>query len=518
MRYLLAIVLMSGCMFFPEGEDQGEAGASSTNPFGDIAPKHHPDVVRTGERWPPSLDVGLRDEDTHPTPPEDISLGLTDVGDQAEDTNDSQEQDALQPSVDVPAPVDVGVGEKDAAANVDSAGFADVGATQEDVPNVDTGSTKPDAASLDTDGDGLPDAVEVFFGTDPTKKDTDGDGISDGDEVTKYKTDATKKDTDGDDLPDGVEILATKTDPTKKDTDGDGLSDGLELGKDGDADPSTKTDPLKKDTDGDGESDGEEDKNRNGKVDAGEPDPTIANAPAPTGCAAPPGAVPVILEGKAVFLDKTTVSVQDYTDCVQQGACTQHGPVSHVWTGGPVLVCGHGDFSKPPIGCGCSSGGDGFSPQNGCVQTEGYSKCGNYSPCPTCRKCQINNYFMNRLNHPLNQLLPKILKSYSSSWLVHSTTVSQQHRYAYCKWRGGYVADQYALVKAGLGITTQAPLNAWSSWKLSQELKAGSIKQWQVEGAQTLAVNTWGPAGPHKSGVYPFGLFRCAYDKKPSCK
>ncbi|MEI7452210.1 MAG: hypothetical protein WCK37_03315 [Candidatus Falkowbacteria bacterium] len=35
----------------------------------------------------------------------------------------------------------------------------------------------------DTDGDGLPDAVEVALGTDPTKADTDGDGFSDGTEV-----------------------------------------------------------------------------------------------------------------------------------------------------------------------------------------------------------------------------------------------------------------------------------------------------------------------------------------------
>jgi hypothetical protein len=35
----------------------------------------------------------------------------------------------------------------------------------------------------DTDGDGLSDMDELFYGTNPFKADTDGDGLSDGDEV-----------------------------------------------------------------------------------------------------------------------------------------------------------------------------------------------------------------------------------------------------------------------------------------------------------------------------------------------
>ena len=38
-------------------------------------------------------------------------------------------------------------------------------------------------SSVDTDGDGLIDGQEVFYGSDPKKADTDGDGYKDGDEV-----------------------------------------------------------------------------------------------------------------------------------------------------------------------------------------------------------------------------------------------------------------------------------------------------------------------------------------------
>lgn len=41
---------------------------------------------------------------------------------------------------------------------------------------------KIDLGALDSDGDGLPDSVELLIGTDPNNPDTDGDGISDGDE------------------------------------------------------------------------------------------------------------------------------------------------------------------------------------------------------------------------------------------------------------------------------------------------------------------------------------------------
>jgi hypothetical protein len=40
-----------------------------------------------------------------------------------------------------------------------------------------------DTAGPDTDADGLPDALEAHYGTDPSDPDSDGDGFLDGDEV-----------------------------------------------------------------------------------------------------------------------------------------------------------------------------------------------------------------------------------------------------------------------------------------------------------------------------------------------
>ncbi len=67
----------------------------------------------------------------------------------------------------------------------------------------------------DRDGDGLPDAEEPTYGTDPDNPDTDGDGLSDGEEVA-LGTDPTMADSDGDGLSDGDEVFLG-TDPTTPD-------------------------------------------------------------------------------------------------------------------------------------------------------------------------------------------------------------------------------------------------------------------------------------------------------------
>jgi hypothetical protein len=103
----------------------------------------------------------------------------------------------------------------------------------------------------DTDGDGLSDAEEAVYGSDPLNRDYDGDGISDGDEVYIYGTDPVNNDTDGDSLTDGEEIFSYGTSPVSQDSDGDGLGDADELFVFG-------TDPAAFDTDGDGIGDGEE--------------------------------------------------------------------------------------------------------------------------------------------------------------------------------------------------------------------------------------------------------------------
>ena len=59
----------------------------------------------------------------------------------------------------------------------------------------------------DTDNDGLLDHVEEQLGTNLEKPDTDDDGLSDFAEVKNHKTNPLLADSDGDGLPDGVELL-----------------------------------------------------------------------------------------------------------------------------------------------------------------------------------------------------------------------------------------------------------------------------------------------------------------------
>ncbi len=90
---------------------------------------------------------------------------------------------------------------------------------------------------LDSDGDGIPDWLELLIGTDPYNPDTDGDGLSDGEEYWIYFTDPLNPDSDYDGLTDGAEVHVYGTDPLNPDTDGGGVYDGHEVMEDG-------TDPL----------------------------------------------------------------------------------------------------------------------------------------------------------------------------------------------------------------------------------------------------------------------------------
>lgn len=156
----------------------------------------------------------------------------------------------------------------------------------------------PDPAALldlttrDSDGDGIPDVVEikgwatsrgVVHHTDPRNADTDGDGLSDAEEAGKllddsgeqhvYEglTDPTRRDSDGDGLDDWTETRGWRTaagafhitDPVDRDTDGDGLSDGEEAGNlvNNTVTPHIYrgiSDPTNPDSDGDGFGDREE--------------------------------------------------------------------------------------------------------------------------------------------------------------------------------------------------------------------------------------------------------------------
>lgn len=109
-----------------------------------------------------------------------------------------------------------------------------------------------DPHNHDTDDDGLTDWDEMnWLGYNPLTKDTDGNGVNDGDEDAdedgltnilegNYGTNMIVKDTDHDDLSDYDEVMMYKTDPTNPDTDGDGVNDGLEI--------ALGSDPLKAET------------------------------------------------------------------------------------------------------------------------------------------------------------------------------------------------------------------------------------------------------------------------------
>jgi hypothetical protein len=134
---------------------------------------------------------------------------------------------------------------------------------------------------LDSDGDGLPDYLEIDTGTDPNDADTDDDGLEGGPLHSE-------------DLNANGIVDPGETDPRLPDTDGDGLLDGLEKGLTdpqtpdtditagfftADADPASLTDPTRADTDGDGLGDGEEDANHNGafEPELGETDPNLGD-------------------------------------------------------------------------------------------------------------------------------------------------------------------------------------------------------------------------------------------------
>ena len=107
-------------------------------------------------------------------------------------------------------------------------------------------------ATRDSDGDGIPDGMEVaYFETNPMKADTAGSMIDDWRKIYLYGMDATIADADGDGLPDGWEVL-NGLDPysgegangATGDLDGDGVSNALEL--------AYGTNPGVADSDGDG--------------------------------------------------------------------------------------------------------------------------------------------------------------------------------------------------------------------------------------------------------------------------
>ena len=135
----------------------------------------------------------------------------------------------------------------------------------------------------DTDGDGLLNYQEDYYGTDKTKPDTDGDGLTDLQEISITMTDPLKRDSDNNGVSDAdedfdedgvrnIDEIRLNGNPFNKDTDFDGLDDGEEVRwgtkldeRDTDDDGLTDikeielgTDPLNPDTNGNGIKDGQE--------------------------------------------------------------------------------------------------------------------------------------------------------------------------------------------------------------------------------------------------------------------
>ncbi len=91
-----------------------------------------------------------------------------------------------------------------------------------------------DPMNADYEGDGVLDGLEVALGTFPLNPDSDYDHLGDWEEIFPgndgWITNPLSNDTDGDGLPDSVEVggwgdadNSTRTNPTNPDTDGDGL-------------------------------------------------------------------------------------------------------------------------------------------------------------------------------------------------------------------------------------------------------------------------------------------------------
>lgn len=87
------------------------------------------------------------------------------------------------------------------------------------------------SSGADGDGDGLDNAAEFQFGTNPLNSDTDGDGRTDYEELFVRGTDPLKRDTDGDGMPDGWEVasgLNPRINDGAEDLDRDGLTNSQE--------------------------------------------------------------------------------------------------------------------------------------------------------------------------------------------------------------------------------------------------------------------------------------------------
>ena len=211
------------CATDPDGDPDGDGLANAEETAHGTDP-HHPDTDGDG------LNDGaeVHTYDTDPTKPDTdgdglgdgVEVGTTHTDPTKPDTDGDGLSDGAEVNTHTTDPL---------VADTDGDGLSD-GA------EVKTHHTNPRVE--DTDGGGVDDGVEVnTTDTDPLDPtddlpappaDSDGDGLTDADEAT-YGTDPHNPDTDGDGLTDGDEVHTHATDPKDADTDDDNLSDGAEV-------------------------------------------------------------------------------------------------------------------------------------------------------------------------------------------------------------------------------------------------------------------------------------------------
>ena len=119
-----------------------------------------------------------------------------------------------------------------------ASGTAVIQATNDGTPAMITANVV--LSNMDSDGDGIPDDVEIRLGLDPhnpvdAQEDFDRDGLTNLQE-SQAGTDLRNADTDGDGLSDGDEVITYHTNPLLADSDGDLIPDGVEV--------QTDTNPL----------------------------------------------------------------------------------------------------------------------------------------------------------------------------------------------------------------------------------------------------------------------------------
>jgi len=98
-------------------------------------------------------------------------------------------------------------------ATIESVSWKDYMTGTYDPNNNDTNNDGIVDGKEDYDFDGLTNAEEQFYGTDPYNKDTDGDTLTDGDEVHYYYTNPLNRDTDSDVLRDNYDPIPDSSKP-----------------------------------------------------------------------------------------------------------------------------------------------------------------------------------------------------------------------------------------------------------------------------------------------------------------